>query len=510
MLTRLKISNFKNLVDVDVRFGTFTCIAGANGVGKSNLFDAIKFLSLLADRPLVEAALSIRGKGGHAADILHLFHQSGYEQNQKMSFEAEMIIPSTGQDDLGQQAKTVLTFLRYRVVVGIGQKLSSVSPLELLEEELLAIPKKDIKEQILFPQTPEWYQSVFFPGQKKQAFISTRHNKQFIILHGEGKSRLLSQPLGNLPSTVLSSITRAEHSTALLAKREMQSWRLLQLEPSALRQSDELSTAPATLGTDGAYLAKTLYALAKKQGNDENKNDDVTEQQIYGQIANRLAELIDDVHSLRVEHDNQRDFLTVQIAGRDGIFHPARVLSEGTLRFLALAVLEQSAEGGLWCVEEPENGIHPGRIEAIIRLLEDIAMDTAYPIDSNNPFRQIIVNTHSPSVVALVPDNSLLVAELTNTIHQSGQRLKKVSFACLPNTWRTMAKEKVSIVTKGQLLDYLNPIIRPQNQSIEPQKQRVKDRTDLQILGTGSVQCNPDGEIFEHCFDNQCITQFGA
>jgi AAA15 family ATPase/GTPase len=41
MLTRLKVSGFKNLVDVDVRFGAFTCIAGTNGVGKSNLFDAI-------------------------------------------------------------------------------------------------------------------------------------------------------------------------------------------------------------------------------------------------------------------------------------------------------------------------------------------------------------------------------------------------------------------------------------------------------------------------------------
>ncbi len=39
MLTGLKVSGFKNLMDVDIRFSPFTCIAGANGVGKSNLFD---------------------------------------------------------------------------------------------------------------------------------------------------------------------------------------------------------------------------------------------------------------------------------------------------------------------------------------------------------------------------------------------------------------------------------------------------------------------------------------
>ncbi len=51
MLTRLKVNGFKNLVNVDVSLGPFTCIAGVNGVGKSNLFDAIMFLSALADRP---------------------------------------------------------------------------------------------------------------------------------------------------------------------------------------------------------------------------------------------------------------------------------------------------------------------------------------------------------------------------------------------------------------------------------------------------------------------------
>ena len=44
MLTRLRVNGFKNLIDVDLHFAPFTCIAGVNGVGKSNLFDAILFL----------------------------------------------------------------------------------------------------------------------------------------------------------------------------------------------------------------------------------------------------------------------------------------------------------------------------------------------------------------------------------------------------------------------------------------------------------------------------------
>jgi len=58
MLTRLEIDGFKNLLGFSVDLGPFTCIAGPNGVGKSNLFDAIRFLSLLADHSLTEATYS--------------------------------------------------------------------------------------------------------------------------------------------------------------------------------------------------------------------------------------------------------------------------------------------------------------------------------------------------------------------------------------------------------------------------------------------------------------------
>lgn len=157
MLTRLKVSGFKNLVDVDVHFGPFTCVAGANGVGKSNLFDAIKFLSAIADRPLIDAALSVRDKGGRTGDVRSLFHRIGNDYIDEMSFEAEMIVPYEGVDDLGQKAEASITFLRYSITLAYrADDKRSIGPLEILKEELVHINLGDANKHLLFNHNPLW------------------------------------------------------------------------------------------------------------------------------------------------------------------------------------------------------------------------------------------------------------------------------------------------------------------------------------------------------------------
>jgi len=138
MLTRLKVQGFKNLADVDVSFGPFTCIAGVNGVGKSNLFDAITFLSALADRPLMDAAKSVRDDRNRTTDVRSLFLKHGNEHVEEMSFEAEMLIPQSGQDDLGQTARAVITFLRYELVLGYRRdgEIPSAERLEVAMSKL--------------------------------------------------------------------------------------------------------------------------------------------------------------------------------------------------------------------------------------------------------------------------------------------------------------------------------------------------------------------------------------
>ena len=176
MLTRFKVSGFKNLRDVDVRFGPFTCVAGSNGVGKSNLFDAIHFLNALASKPLDQAALSIRAENGRLGSIKGLFHRMGKKVANKIIFEAEMIVSGKAVDDLGQTAQTTGTFLRYSLALGRKEDdtFPSGGSLTLLKEELHHIGFVDAANHLFFPHSAKkWQNSVLSRKRRQQPYIST-------------------------------------------------------------------------------------------------------------------------------------------------------------------------------------------------------------------------------------------------------------------------------------------------------------------------------------------------
>ncbi len=460
MLTRLKVSGFKNLVDVDVRFGPFTCVAGANGVGKSNLFDAIRFLGALADDTFTQAAAAVRDRGGRPSDLKRLFHHVRDQHDREMSFDAEMIIPPSGTDDLGQEAEAAITLVRYGLTLRYREDSphSAVGGLELIRESLDRINIGDVGDQLGFPHQLKWRRTVA-TGRRSSPFISTKtgtDGEVVIHLHQDGKRGRPKQLLArNLPKTVLSSVNALEHPTALLTRREMQSWRLLQLEPSALREPDRFDTPPG-IQSSGAHLPATLYHLARSAASDGN--DGVRRDSwVYEQVAGRLADLIDDIDEVYIDKDDRRELLTLMARDLNGTAHPAKALSDGTLRFLALSVLALDDRAtGLICLEEPENGIHPRRIPSMIQLLEDIAVDPDEPMGPDNPLRQVIVNTHSPRVVQQVPADSLLVAELREMVRDD-LRFKRLAFGWLKGTWRSSESSDRRNLSMGTLLAYLAP-----------------------------------------------------
>jgi predicted ATPase len=467
MLTRLTVSGFKNLVDADVRFGPFTCIAGTNGVGKSNLFDAIRFLSNLATHPLREAALMVRDELSKSGDLRSLFTRTGDEYGDTMELAAEMVIPEHGEDDLGQPATAKTTFLRYELELAYEAETatSTVSRLVIRKELLTYINRGEAVSRLGFPHKKEWRDSVII-GRRTVDFISTEASDSGLLIrrHQEGGGQPQPYAANKLMRTVLSSVNAGEAATAALAKREMQSWQLLQLEPTALRKPDPID-APAHLGSDGAHLPATLYRLARTRGTG-----------VYARVGNRLAELNEDVQHVFVERDDKRDLLIMEVQDRSGTSHPARALSDGTLRFLALTVIEEDEQaGGVLCLEEPENGIHPARIEAMLALLLDIATDNKTALEEGTQLRQVIINTHSPAVVNRLPADSLVFAEREKVLDGNGRLNNQVKFAALPDTWRTTTPKSTTMkvgkqeqeakpapsITLGKILAYLNPDAEP-------------------------------------------------
>lgn len=99
MLVALSITNFKSIREAHIRFGPFTCFIGHNGVGKSNLFDAIHFLSALTDRDIAEAAAEVRRTSDGGYSPLDLVF--GRDPGRRIELSADMVVPPDIADDFG-------------------------------------------------------------------------------------------------------------------------------------------------------------------------------------------------------------------------------------------------------------------------------------------------------------------------------------------------------------------------------------------------------------------------
>lgn len=438
MLTRFVISGFKNLIDVDVRFGPFTCIAGANGVGKSNLFDAIRFLSMTADRPLIDAAQSIRDEAGRRGDIRSIFHRVGDHITRNIRLSAEMIVPAQSEDDLGQIAIASARFLVYKLELAYRTDENGAPGIEIVHEELIAgSNKSNFARRLPFlpPRSgKKWRESVWKDMQRNNApFISTSEieGERRINQHQDGGSAGKPFPrlASRMPRTVLSVMTAAESPTSVVVRQEMRAWRMLQFEPSALRRTDEFGDA-MQIDFNGSHLASTLYRLANRPGADPD--------QVYSKISNHAIDLLREFKSVWVDRDEKRETYTLMLRDANGTSHPAHAMSDGTLRFLALAIMSiDPLTEGVLCLEEPENGLHPGRIPDMYRLLRSIAVDTDFEVDDDdNPLRQVIINTHSSVLVQEIEQDDLLVARLVDARTDSGEPYQYVCFFPLEKTWR--------------------------------------------------------------------------
>ena len=378
MITYIKIDGFKTFKNFEMYFSPFTVIVGVNAAGKSNLFDALALLSELASGNSIQKVLS--SQRGELRELFTLFDNG--KRAKEMSFVVEMLVNPTVTDEWNQSEKVSVTRLRYEVAL----RHVGVDNVEIIRESLSPIRKKDDKWASYLPNKTDSHWRPAMKRTRQKPFLSFNFDESVTVSiydNDEGKIDNMTTSGSNL--TFISRFSKCDTPQLLAARMEMMSWRFLHFNPDDLRTPSFKSESMFDLDSTGKNLAATLNRLKK-----EDEYNLVV-------ISQLIRKFIPDYIAINVKEELDGSRYVLYVKDRRHKEFTSRVLSEGTLRIIALCVLAvDNHHSGLLCFEEPENGIHPMRLEVMANLMEQLSSDF---MNTELKLRQVIVNTHSPRFV---------------------------------------------------------------------------------------------------------------
>lgn len=385
MLTFFSVNGFKSFHNMEMHFTPFTVIAGANASGKSNLFDALKLLSRLAEADNLKKAF--REQRG---EFLELFTQYGNGAFAKeISFCAEMIVDRTVKDAWGNEAVLKYTRLRYELVVNRYTNSAGIEDLSVSFEKLENLKHQSDDWIKFIPKGKrDYWRPKVKTGKRGTPYIDTikEHDLLTVFVPQDGTSGNKRRfPIQNATRTVLSSFDTVDFPHVFAAKEEMRSWKFLQLNPEDLRQPTSKSMGSDVVSESGKNLAAALYRIKL-----ENPY-------ALKEISRKLQTFLPEFITVDVFDDTENRQYVIRLTDINNRTYSSRVLSEGTLRILTLCIFEHDSKfSSLLCFEEPENGVNPVRISIMAKLLRELSTNFE---DEYHPLRQVIVNTHSPVLV---------------------------------------------------------------------------------------------------------------
>lgn len=398
MITRLEISGFKTFEDFEVDLQPFAALVGPNASGKSNLFDALRFVSLLAKHDIRHAMQGLRGEPEE------LFRRTPEGVANRMKFAVEVLVPRKGSDAFGTEYEVPAQRLRYELHLGILMG-SDGTPrrVQVVRELCRPIAKSEDRDRAFL-------KSIKINYTRVSPFIRMNEEKNAIEVKQDGRQkhgRPVTLSLKEASRTALSTITTAEFPHLYAVREALSNISFLEINPQAARLDNDRFDEPR-LKPDASNLAAVLARLKEETGSQERPDGALAD------IAADLASLIPSVSRLEsLSNVAQRQY-AYNVCFTDDLSFSSRVISDGTLRLLALLTLLNDPERqGTLCFEEPENGVHEGRIPALVQFLRQSAIVSENP---EIPSFQVLIATHSPKVMACLQDNEIVAADVVSIV----------------------------------------------------------------------------------------------
>lgn len=368
MLKTITLENFKSYQKASLPLSALTVLIGANASGKSNAIEALRLLAWLA-------------------------------QGQKLS--AIQSSPSNSDQVLRGRIND-LSF-RNAGYFGLGCQTSNSEWNQLTIEISLRDDGLHItKETLTTPGAPVPLYELDLPSKGRSNDVQVAYNN---FAKGRNKPHLTCTDQMSIFTQLDSPASFAakdKHSQKFIPNivKQYQGWlgNILFLDPVPARMRDYSFPADKSLQGDGTNLSGVLYNL---WGRDEEALSEPfrTHRETILEFIQSLPE--QDIAGLGFLREPRGGVLLQleETFGGESRHYDASLLSDGTLRVLAIAAAMLSAtEGSLVVIEEIDNGVHPSRAHHLLKQIQQIA--------SNRSLR-VLLSTHNPAMLDALPDSAV-------------------------------------------------------------------------------------------------------
>ncbi len=384
IVTRIEAFGFRSLRYVSQRLGRFHVLVGPNASGKSTFLDVLAFLGDLQRAGLRQAI------AGHAALGVPLRavdpqHLTWMRRGGRFELAVEARVPDEVRERLHNRSARVC---RYEVTVDTSE------PVRVAAERLWLKPDDDAGPEparTAFPSPAEppvrivadptkriptgWRKVIFRGDRPEHVTFRAEVSRRSIVLRVPADRSVFTHPL---PDDELFPVAAGFRQMLADGVQRVAPWGAVLRRPSPPGRSDAYLP-------DASNLPHVVSAV-------ENQSPER-----YADWMWHIREALPDIERIAIARRPEDGHRYLVVHYRNELEAPSWLVSDGTLRFLALTLLAYLPNpGGPYLVEEPENGIHPGNVETVLESLSAIHG------------AQVLLATHSPAVARLVGGDQLL------------------------------------------------------------------------------------------------------
>lgn len=363
MLTEFHLQNFKSFQQQTcLPLGPLTVLIGANAAGKSNAIEALRLLSWLA-------------------------------QGNKLG----AIQSAVNQGDALIRGRLDDVFRRGESVFALGAKLSVPGDPELTVEVGLRDGELHVVQERLLAGG-KWLYQMERPSTGLSTDAGVSYNN---FASGPNKPTVaVSDQMAVFVQLDSPASFQAKHKQAQqqipAVCRSLQTILsgILFLDPVPARMRAASFLADKQLGGDGSNLSSVLHRL----WHDETQSQPSAREEILSFIQSLPEQDIAGLDFLQGLRSEVMVQLIETFSGEPRRYEAA-LLSDGTLRVLAIAAAMLSApEGSLVVIEEIDNGVHPSRARHLLERIQAVAERRQL---------RVLLSTHNPAMLDALPDKAV-------------------------------------------------------------------------------------------------------